>query len=110
MTCELFRVDFRRKVLKERTTLGKDAQPYDPRKCPVVSNIVDHAMVMLAEAHEQYADPRRAVFLLADPSRNFSAAMFDTEFLSTDDAIESLEAILNKLYALRQQEEQGDPA
>lgn len=110
MTCELFRVDFRRKVLKERTTLGTDAQPYDPRKCPVVSNIVDHAMVMLAEAHEQYADPRRAVFLMADPSRNYSAAMFDTEFLSTDAAIESLEAILNKLYALRQQEEQGDPA
>ena len=110
MTCELFRVDFRRKVLKERTTLGTDAQPYDPRKCPVVSNIVEHAMVMLTEAHEQYADPRRAVFLMADPSRNFSAAMFDTEFLSTDDAIESLEAILNKLYALRQQEEQWDPA
>lgn len=110
MTCELFRVDFRRKVLKERTTLGTDAHPYDPRKCPVVSNIVDHAMVMLAEAHEQYADPRRAVFLVADPSRSFSAAMFDTEFLSTDDAIESLEAILNKLYALRQQDEQGDPA
>ena len=110
MTCELFRVDFRRKVLKERTTLGTDAQPYDPRKCPVVSNIVEHAMAMLAEAHEQYADPRRAVFLMVDPSRNYSAAMFDTEFLSTDDAIESLEAILNKLYALRQQEEQGDPA
>lgn len=110
MTCELFRVDFRRRVLKERTTLGTDAQPYDPRKCPVVSNIVEHAMAMLTEAHEQYADPRRAVFLMADPSRNYSAAMFDTEFLNIDDAIESLEAILNKLYALRQQEEQGDPA
>ena len=110
MTCELFRVDFRRKVLKERTTLGNDAQPYDPRKCPVVSNIVDHAMTMLEEAHEQYADPRRAVFLMADPTRNYSAAMFDTEFLSTDEAILSLEAILNKLYALREREEQGDPA
>jgi len=110
MTCELFRVDFKRKFLKERTTLGKDAQPYDPRKCPVISNIVDHAMVMLSEAHEQYADPRRAVFLVADPLHNFSAAMFDTEFLSTTDAIESLEAILNKLYALREHEEQGEPA
>ena len=105
MTCDLLRVDFRNKRLKERTTLGKDAPAYDPRKCPIIQGIVDYSMAMLSEAHEHYADPRRAVFLIADPSHNYSAAMFDTEFLSTDDAIESLEAILNKLYALRQQEE-----
>lgn len=89
MSCQLIRVNFRRKEVLSRSSLEDAA--YDPDKCATFQAVMDRAKEIAIDAFQNNVNPKRIMVLIADPLNAYNYAAFDhgtVDMLAAMDALE----------------------
>lgn len=97
MSCELIRVNFKKGVVQSRELLGEEAPAYNPYKDEAFKAftvaLADVATVLKSSG----GHPNKMIVIATDEDVELDMAVFDTEFLPTDQAIAGIKRVLAKL-------------
>lgn len=97
MSCEIIRVDFKKKTVKSRQVVGEPVPEYNAYQDEHFKAVVAGAAEVAMDAMAAGADPRKMVVLFMDEDGEYDASLYADDVIPTEEVISGLKRAVAKL-------------